>query len=95
MIAPAVIDGVRLERWINTAWEERPSEFRLLGVLVPNRLMKGNPLSTEILSEIERRVNVHEALLEAAKNFIRAYRQGIIGDEELNLDEAIVQADRS
>ena len=68
-LQPAVIDGIRLERWINAPHED--GRFRLAGVLLPVRLMK-DPLSTSILTEIENRVNSYDATQSALKALVEA-----------------------
>lgn len=68
-LQPAVIDGIRLERWINAPHED--GRFRLAGVLLPVRLMK-DPLSTSILTEIENRVNSYSATQAALKALVEA-----------------------
>ncbi len=89
---PAVIEGVRLERWVNSVWDD--VRFRILGVLVPKRLME-DPLSTLILSQIERRVNAHDALLAAAEEalqWIESKTPGIVIDAKDSLRIAIAKS---
>lgn len=76
-LQPAVIDGIRLERWINAPHED--GRFRLAGVLLPVRLMK-DPLSTSILTEIENRVNSYsatQAALKALVEALEAFQEGL------------------